>query len=105
MRRGFFGGRAAGLNLDGPLARLGPTANGVVRTGRGVRAKNGGADGNQTHDLFIANEALYQLSYCPMQGRDVIGDAGSASKHQFLFPRPPVVRRTGKFAATPGIGP
>ena len=27
--------------------------------------KFGGADGNQTHDLFIANEALYQLSYCP----------------------------------------
>jgi hypothetical protein len=26
----------------------------------------GGADGSQTHDLFIANEALYQLSYCPM---------------------------------------
>lgn len=28
---------------------------------------HGGADGNQTHDLFIANEALYQLSYRPMQ--------------------------------------
>ena len=25
----------------------------------------GGADGNQTHDLLIANEALYQLSYRP----------------------------------------
>lgn len=32
---------------------------------------SGGADGNQTHDLFIANEALYQLSYCPKnQGHD-----------------------------------
>lgn len=27
--------------------------------------KNGGADGNQTHDLIIANDALYQLSYSP----------------------------------------
>ena len=26
-------------------------------------AKAGGAEGNQTPDLFIANEALYQLSY------------------------------------------
>gem|GEM_PF-4421569 len=25
----------------------------------------GGAEGNQTPDLFIANEALYQLSYSP----------------------------------------
>ena len=28
-------------------------------------AKAGGAEGNQTPDLFIANEALYQLSYSP----------------------------------------
>ncbi len=25
----------------------------------------GGADEDQTHDLVIANDALYQLSYCP----------------------------------------
>lgn len=25
----------------------------------------GGADGDQTHDLVVANDALYQLSYCP----------------------------------------
>jgi hypothetical protein len=29
------------------------------------RAKDGGADGDQTHDLVVANDALYQLSYCP----------------------------------------
>lgn len=28
-------------------------------------AKAGGTEGNQTPDLFIANEALYQLSYSP----------------------------------------
>gem|GEM_PF-5510628 len=27
--------------------------------------ERGGAEGNQTPDLFIANEALYQLSYSP----------------------------------------
>ena len=27
--------------------------------------KLGGADEDQTHDLVIANDALYQLSYCP----------------------------------------
>jgi hypothetical protein len=30
-----------------------------------VLAKAGGTEGNQTPDLFIANEALYQLSYSP----------------------------------------
>lgn len=30
-----------------------------------IGKKNGGAEGNQTPDLFIANEALYQLSYSP----------------------------------------
>lgn len=28
-------------------------------------AKNGGAEGNRTPDLIIANDALYQLSYSP----------------------------------------
>ena len=27
-----------------------------------------GADGNRNHDLFDANEALYQLSYSPVSG-------------------------------------
>jgi hypothetical protein len=30
------------------------------------RKKNGGAEGSRTPDLFIANEALYQLSYDPI---------------------------------------
>ena len=30
----------------------------------------GGADRDQTDDLVVANDALYQLSYCPMwEGR------------------------------------
>ena len=29
-------------------------------------AANGGAEGNRTPDLLIANEALYQLSYSPI---------------------------------------
>ncbi len=30
----------------------------------------GGADGTQTHDLYDANVALYQLSYNPKHGAD-----------------------------------
>ena len=29
----------------------------------------GGAEGNRTPDLLIANETLYQLSYDPIQNR------------------------------------
>src|SRR5690606_27525680 len=32
---------------------------------KAAQGQVGGAEGNQTPDLFIANEALYQLSYCP----------------------------------------
>ena len=38
----------------------------------------GGAEGNRTPDLLIANEALSQLSYSPIAGfgvRHVAGDA------------------------------
>ena len=31
------------------------------------RAENGGADRDQTDDLVVANDALYQLSYCPIK--------------------------------------
>ncbi len=31
-----------------------------------LRAKHGGADRDQTDDLVIANDALYQLSYSPV---------------------------------------
>jgi hypothetical protein len=30
--------------------------------------KSGGADRDQTDDLVVANDALYQLSYCPESG-------------------------------------
>jgi hypothetical protein len=30
--------------------------------------KIGGADRDQTDDLVVANDALYQLSYCPKSG-------------------------------------
>ena len=32
-----------------------------------LRAEDGGAEGNRTPDLLIANETLYQLSYDPIQ--------------------------------------
>ncbi len=35
---------------------------------RGAKTKHGGADGDRTHDLSIANAALSQLSYGPTRG-------------------------------------
>ena len=35
--------------------------------------RNGGPDRDQTDDLFVANEALYQLSYRPKRERQVLG--------------------------------
>ncbi len=32
------------------------------------RQKSGGAERDRTADLFVANEALYQLSYSPKDG-------------------------------------
>jgi hypothetical protein len=34
-----------------------------------LRKEIGGADRDQTDDLVVANDALYQLSYCPESGR------------------------------------
>ena len=50
----------------------------LSRRGRFTTKKNrhkgdlifGGADGTQTHDLYDANVALYQLSYNPKTGAD-----------------------------------
>jgi hypothetical protein len=39
----------------------------------------GGAEGNRTPDLLIANEALYHLSYGPKEARRYVGAAGSSS--------------------------
>ncbi len=45
----------------------------------GLVAGNGGAEGNRTPDLYIANVALSQLSYCPfaadLGGRNMWGTA------------------------------
>lgn len=46
------------------LAELENLTSAYHRT-RTIKRRLGGADGNQTHDLLIANEALYQLSYRP----------------------------------------
>ena len=39
--------------------------NGILLS-RQILTKNGGADRDQTDDLVVANDALYQLSYCPI---------------------------------------
>ena len=48
-----------------------------------IRFKIGGADGDQTHDLVVANDALYQLSYCPEQEGKLVNDAFSRVKQNF----------------------
>ena len=76
-----------------------------------LAGQDGGAEGNQTPDLFIANEALYRLSYSPFLSlwSPSCGKFAAASKH--LFPptsirvatrlvRPPLDEQriaTGKF--------
>jgi hypothetical protein len=58
-----------------PFAKaLGDTASPQVRAAGGLppearRAKGGGAEGNRTPDLVIANDALSQLSYGPVTMR------------------------------------
>jgi hypothetical protein len=41
---------------------------------------DGGAEGNRTPDLLIANEALSQLSYSPIPGPSVCLNAGFARR-------------------------
>jgi hypothetical protein len=40
----------------------------------------GGAEGDRTPDLDIANVALSQLSYCPESGGDYVGRAAPLSR-------------------------
>jgi hypothetical protein len=42
---------------------------GLTRISANFQKRAGGAKGNRTPDLFIANEALYQLSYSPKLGK------------------------------------
>ena len=48
--------------LNGRATRLTKTLN--------FRGLPGGAEGNRTPDLIIANDALYQLSYGPKEGAE-----------------------------------
>ena len=50
--------------LNGPVLRWSTLAWAAPRF-RGDCKADGGAEGNRTPDLLIANEALYQLSYSP----------------------------------------
>ena len=42
---------------------------------------NGGDDGNRTHDLLLAKQALYQLSYVP-EGQDERLSGENLVRHQ-----------------------
>ena len=75
-----------------PVERIRPSPDSArLRQGFGgqfcicIRFKIGGADGDQTHDLVVANDALYQLSYCPKQEGKLVNDAFSGVKQ--IFPR------------------
>jgi hypothetical protein len=43
-------------------------------------AKDGGADRDQTDDLVVANDALYQLSYCPVHRAVLFRDVPACVK-------------------------
>jgi hypothetical protein len=54
-----------------------------------VTSRNGGAEGNRTPDLVIANDALSQLSYGPVSGPpESAGDLGA----RVLFRPGPAVK-------------
>jgi hypothetical protein len=56
---------------------------------------SGGAEGDRTPDLVIANDALSQLSYCPgidgdfAQQRHIVKNGAQASNQQIKSERPP----------------
>ena len=50
---------------------------------RCAAAKDGGPDRDQTDDLVVANDALYQLSYRPPEEGQVLGKAPSQVNTNF----------------------
>src|SRR5690606_23584247 len=70
--------RRQGMGPDDRRYPLAPDEIGIARRGDRCRGAgeislyggmNGGAEGNRTPDLVIANDALSQLSYSPIRGR------------------------------------
>ena len=64
----------------------------------------GGADEDQTHDLVIANDALYQLSYCPEKTKLAFCERHTrTSKHQFRR-KPPSFKLSRAVKNSPFFG-
>ena len=61
------------------VARLSMARQFPFRNGTGI----GGADRDQTDDLVVANDALYQLSYCPMEEGKLVKDGFGRVKQIF----------------------
>jgi hypothetical protein len=61
----------------------------LARRAAARRAKAGGADGDQTHDLVVANDALYQLSYCPGPSRSFCPTRQAPRNKNFPSPLAP----------------
>ena len=55
-----------------------------------MQGEDGGAEGNRTPDLLIANEALYQLSYGPRRAADKVRGR-AVSTTPFQLPGRPAV--------------
>jgi hypothetical protein len=73
-----------GFGNDGsPNGRRTMPAFVLLRRGSFRIAKAGGPDRIQTGDLFVANEALYQLSYWPVPWRGRFVERMKLSKYQF----------------------
>ena len=58
-----------------------------------LSGRNGGAEGNRTPDLVIANDALSQLSYGPVSG--ITGRAGYLGAGLLILGRAGVKERAG----------
>ncbi len=82
-RRADAGALEGILRRHDCFAKIRPTRSAWAPPSVAPRAKDGGADRIQTGDLLVANEALYQLSYCPILGRADLGPCARASKSFF----------------------
>ena len=57
---------SAALSARRTIASYADVSEGILRL-RCALAKDGGPDRDQTDDLVVANDALYQLSYWPVR--------------------------------------
>src|SRR6056297_270165 len=85
---------SSSTHLSGRFPLVGRRFSERSQRSANVRERTGGAKGNRTLDLVIANDALYQLSYSPKGTRECSG--GLPRSADRLFVRSAVSVRTSR---------